>query len=103
YNRLSLMRCPVCRREFEKGDSPALPFCSERCRTIDLGRWLGESYGLPVVPDPEADETPDSLDASQDEGTSSGKWEMSSRGTTFGMKVVQSAMRGASTYLAPAL
>jgi endogenous inhibitor of DNA gyrase (YacG/DUF329 family) len=56
------MRCPVCHREFEKSDSPALPFCSERCRTIDLGRWLGESYRLPVVPDPEADDVPEDVE-----------------------------------------
>ena len=48
------MRCPICKREFERESSPAVPFCSERCRTIDLGRWLGESYSLPVIPDPEA-------------------------------------------------
>jgi endogenous inhibitor of DNA gyrase (YacG/DUF329 family) len=36
-----------------------MPFCSERCRTIDLGRWLGENYGLPAMPDPEADEVPE--------------------------------------------
>jgi hypothetical protein len=53
------MRCPVCKREFDEAASTALPFCSERCRTIDLGRWLGETYSLPVVPDPEADELPD--------------------------------------------
>jgi hypothetical protein len=53
------MRCPVCNREFDPAASPALPFCSERCRTIDLGRWLGETYTLPVVPDPEADELPE--------------------------------------------
>jgi uncharacterized protein len=53
------MRCPVCHREFEPATSPALPFCSERCRTIDLGRWLGETYSLPTVPDPEADEIPE--------------------------------------------
>jgi endogenous inhibitor of DNA gyrase (YacG/DUF329 family) len=64
-----IMRCPVCKREFEKADSPALPFCSERCRTIDLGRWLGETYSLPVVPDPEADETLDS-DEAQGNGAS---------------------------------
>ena len=50
------MRCPVCKREFEKSTSPAPPFCSERCRTIDLGRWLGESYSMPATPDPDADE-----------------------------------------------
>jgi endogenous inhibitor of DNA gyrase (YacG/DUF329 family) len=54
------MRCPTCDREFDPKLSPALPFCSERCRTIDLGRWLDENYRLPVVPDPEADERPDS-------------------------------------------
>ena len=51
------MRCPVCQREFEKAESRALPFCSERCRTIDLGRWLGESYHLPVVPEPDEEES----------------------------------------------
>jgi endogenous inhibitor of DNA gyrase (YacG/DUF329 family) len=63
------MRCPVCNREFEKADSLALPFCSERCRTIDLGRWLGETYSLPVVPEPDVDETLDS-EASQGNGGS---------------------------------
>jgi endogenous inhibitor of DNA gyrase (YacG/DUF329 family) len=53
------MRCPVCKREFDSAQSTAMPFCSERCRTIDLGRWLGEGYSLPVEPDPEADEPPD--------------------------------------------
>jgi endogenous inhibitor of DNA gyrase (YacG/DUF329 family) len=52
------VRCPLCKREFDKAASPALPFCSERCRTIDLGRWLGETYTLPVAPEPEADELP---------------------------------------------
>jgi endogenous inhibitor of DNA gyrase (YacG/DUF329 family) len=53
------MRCPICNREFDTAKSQALPFCSERCRTIDLGRWLGETYSVPVVPDPEADEMPE--------------------------------------------
>jgi uncharacterized protein len=47
------MRCPVCKREFEADTSAALPFCSERCRTIDLGRWLGESYRILEEPDPD--------------------------------------------------
>ena len=40
--------CPICRRKFQSDESPALPFCSQRCRQIDLGRWLGEGYSLPV-------------------------------------------------------
>jgi endogenous inhibitor of DNA gyrase (YacG/DUF329 family) len=27
---------------------PQFPFCSARCKTIDLGRWLNESYRLPA-------------------------------------------------------
>jgi endogenous inhibitor of DNA gyrase (YacG/DUF329 family) len=30
---------------------PSFPFCSERCRLIDLGRWLGEGYRIPAGPD----------------------------------------------------
>jgi uncharacterized protein len=52
------MRCPICGKEFDAALATAKPFCSDRCRTIDLGRWLDESYGLPAVPDPEADELP---------------------------------------------
>ncbi|MEX0643165.1 MAG: DNA gyrase inhibitor YacG [Pirellulales bacterium] len=53
------MRCPICKREFDPVATTTKPFCCERCRTIDLGRWLNEGYGLPVVPDPEANEVPE--------------------------------------------
>jgi hypothetical protein len=53
------MRCPVCHREFEPATSSAKPFCSERCRTIDLGRWLGEAYSMPIAREPDADEVSD--------------------------------------------
>jgi endogenous inhibitor of DNA gyrase (YacG/DUF329 family) len=52
------MRCPICHKEFEPLATAAMPFCSERCRTIDLGRWLGEAYSLPEIVDPDADEGP---------------------------------------------
>ena len=61
------MRCPTCGKEFESDQSNAKPFCSDRCRTIDLGRWLDESYGLPSVPDPEADERPETEAATNGE------------------------------------
>ncbi len=43
------LSCPVCRREMagERSDWPQFPFCSPRCRTIDMGRWLGERYRMP--------------------------------------------------------
>ena len=53
------MQCPICQSEFEPEYSTAVPFCSERCRSLDLGRWLNEEYSLPHVPDPEDDEQPE--------------------------------------------
>jgi uncharacterized protein len=41
------LRCPICRRERDvPDDSPTRPFCSQRCKTIDLGNWLGEAYRI---------------------------------------------------------
>jgi hypothetical protein len=42
--------CPICGNPLPKnGAASALrPFCGERCRLIDLGRWLGETYRLPA-------------------------------------------------------
>jgi len=37
------MKCPICKKEVQPGD-PEAPFCSERCRTIDLGNWASEKY-----------------------------------------------------------
>jgi uncharacterized protein len=52
------MHCPVCQREFKRDETTAMPFCSERCRLIDLGRWLEEDYALPEVTEVEEDELP---------------------------------------------
>ncbi|MCH2118840.1 MAG: DNA gyrase inhibitor YacG [Pirellulales bacterium] len=41
-------RCSYCEKLFEAASSPCLPFCSTRCQQIDLGKWLTESYGLPL-------------------------------------------------------
>jgi endogenous inhibitor of DNA gyrase (YacG/DUF329 family) len=41
------VRCPICHQECAWDDNPARPFCSERCRMIDLGNWLGERYRVP--------------------------------------------------------
>jgi len=40
-------RCPICERWMHgpgPKDWPEWPFCSSRCKTIDLRRWLGEAY-----------------------------------------------------------
>lgn len=46
---MALTTCPICSQPFDTEKSDALPFCSKRCRLIDLGRWLDESIGLPYM------------------------------------------------------
>jgi hypothetical protein len=42
--------CPTCgARVSWTPESKFRPFCSERCKTIDLGAWANESYRIPVV------------------------------------------------------
>ena len=48
--------CSICGKpltEAPVAQTDASPFCSERCRLIDLGRWLGERYrvGSPITPE----------------------------------------------------
>jgi hypothetical protein len=52
------MRCPTCDKQFERDQSTALPFCSDRCRQIDLGRWLNEEQRVPAR-SLEVDDEPD--------------------------------------------
>jgi uncharacterized protein len=42
-----VVKCPTCRREIDWASSPFRPFCSERCRLIDLGAWLSEQRAIP--------------------------------------------------------
>lgn len=49
--------CPICRKPAGRPPGNRLhPFCSERCRTIDLGKWLNEEYRVPS-----REETPETL------------------------------------------
>ena len=41
------MKCPVCGRETRWEDNEHRPFCSERCKLVDLGAWAGGSYVIP--------------------------------------------------------
>ena len=42
-----LVKCPTCGREIAwDPQAPHRPFCSERCRLIDLGAWLSEERGI---------------------------------------------------------
>ncbi len=41
------IKCPVCRKETTWKENPFRPFCSERCRLLDLGKWASEDYRIP--------------------------------------------------------
>lgn len=43
-----MVKCPTCGRQSEWSEkAPFRPFCSERCRLIDLGAWLSEQRAIP--------------------------------------------------------
>jgi endogenous inhibitor of DNA gyrase (YacG/DUF329 family) len=64
---MSLVTCGICRKKFETTESKSLPFCSDRCRQVDLGRWLGERYSLPETRTGDEDDEEESLRGGDDE------------------------------------
>ncbi len=57
-----MSRCPSCSQPAEpRARNAAFPFCSPRCRLVDLGKWLNEEYRVPVTESPDgADDEPTS-------------------------------------------
>jgi uncharacterized protein len=45
------LRCPICKKPVKSADAD-FPFCSDRCRLIDLGKWASGAY---VISSPVAD------------------------------------------------
>jgi uncharacterized protein len=41
------MICPICGKAVAPTD-PYMPFCSDRCRVVDLANWASEKYSIPV-------------------------------------------------------
>jgi len=40
--------CPTCKKEIPyRTDNPFRPFCSERCKLVDLGTWFEEGFSIP--------------------------------------------------------
>jgi hypothetical protein len=56
------LRCPICKKPVKSTDAE-FPFCSERCRTIDLGKWASGAY---VISSPVQDTSEGIEDASPD-------------------------------------
>jgi endogenous inhibitor of DNA gyrase (YacG/DUF329 family) len=54
--------CPICKKDVApRAQNSAFPFCSVRCKQVDLGKWLNEEYTVP------AEDAPDDDDAKKDE------------------------------------
>jgi hypothetical protein len=51
------MKCPICKKEVKPGEAE-FPFCSERCRILDLGNWASGKYVIsaPLEVEPFEDE-----------------------------------------------
>jgi endogenous inhibitor of DNA gyrase (YacG/DUF329 family) len=55
-----MVSCPQCGKTVAwNTTNPYRPFCSERCKMIDLGAWASESYRVPVTENKEKPETDD--------------------------------------------
>jgi uncharacterized protein len=52
--RIVKLRCPICKKAVKSTDAD-FPFCSDRCRTIDLGKWASGAYVI-ASPVTDADE-----------------------------------------------
>jgi endogenous inhibitor of DNA gyrase (YacG/DUF329 family) len=58
-----VVRCPQCGAPVEWTAASAFrPFCSERCRNVDLGAWASEAYRVPIAEFPEADDLAAAVD-----------------------------------------
>ena len=53
------MNCPTCKHRIQWESNPFRPFCSERCRLLDLDGWLSEQYRVPT--DQENSDVPKSV------------------------------------------
>lgn len=59
----AIVPCPTCKKSTVwSGDNPYRPFCSERCKLMDLGAWANEENSIPGDPvNPYADHESDDI------------------------------------------
>lgn len=60
------VKCHICKQPVAaRGQNQSFPFCSPRCRAVDLGKWLGEEYR---VPDGQQEEQEDEVPRPAEDG-----------------------------------
>lgn len=65
--RIITRQCPHCSQSVTWPDTPTYPFCSERCRLIDLGLWASDEYRIPSESLADAEAWPESVAPEEDE------------------------------------
>jgi endogenous inhibitor of DNA gyrase (YacG/DUF329 family) len=54
-----MARCPICGKDVRpRSENKAFPFCSPRCKQVDLGKWLNEEYRVPAEDQSSDEEAP---------------------------------------------
>lgn len=62
-----VVNCPQCGRPVEWNEASRFrPFCSERCKLIDLGAWAAEAYRVPAAEPADPDELADTFEQQRD-------------------------------------
>jgi len=60
------LRCPICKKVVKSSDAD-FPFCSDRCRTVDLGKWASGTYVIPTADTDEDEQINENMPGDQDE------------------------------------
>ena len=63
------VKCPLCGKSFEiaqLSDLPSFPFCTDRCKLVDLGRWIDGAYAIPDK-SPAGTPGPDAVEDEEDD------------------------------------
>jgi hypothetical protein len=59
-DRVATSPCPICKKPVRpRVENPAHPFCSARCKQVELGKWLNEEYRVPAEEDGESAQSAD--------------------------------------------
>jgi uncharacterized protein len=51
-----IITCPICNNKTTREENPWRPFCSERCKLIDLGKWVTGDYKIEGTEETDEDE-----------------------------------------------
>ncbi|WLF84026.1 DNA gyrase inhibitor YacG [Moraxella sp. ZY210820] len=52
---MTVLNCPHCQKQTTWANNPSRPFCSERCKLIDLGAWASDEYRIATQDSPQAE------------------------------------------------